>query len=77
MDREGSGGVPPPHPAYAALSTHGTCRQSPWRLRGPTVIPEGTGVPGPQRCLNQTLSKDREAFAHRLPQERVDPTPNE
>lgn len=64
------------HPsAYAALCTHGTCRQSQWRLRCPGVILEGTGVPGPQRCLNQTLSKGREAFAHRLPRGRVAPNP--
>lgn len=62
--------------AYAALCTHETCRLSHWRLQG--EILEGTGVPGPQRCLNQTLSKGQEAFAHRLPRGReapADPTP--
>lgn len=63
------------HPsAYAALCTHRTCRQSQWRLQG--EILEGTGVPGPQRCLNQTPSKGREAFAHRLPQEDFPPQPH-
>lgn len=69
------------HPcATAALCTHGTSRQSQWRLRCLGVILEGTGVPGPQRCLNQTPSKGREAFAHRLPPGRVSPntpTPSE
>lgn len=69
------------HPcATAALCTHGTSRQSQWRLRCLGVILEGTGVPDPQRCLNQTPSKGREAFAHRLPPGRVSPntpTPSE
>lgn len=64
--------------AYAALCTHETCRLSHWRLQGQGAILEGTGVPGPQRCLNQTLSKGQGAFAHRLPRGReapADPTP--
>lgn len=79
FEREGSGSATPS--AYAALCTHGTCRQSQRRLRCPGVILEGTGVPGPQRCLNQTPSKGREAFAHHLPQEELPPkthhTPSE
>lgn len=62
--------------AFTALCTHGTCRQSQRRLRCPGVIQEGTGVPGPQRCLSQTPSKGREAFAHRLPREELPTTPH-
>lgn len=31
---------------------------------------------GPRRCLNQTLSKGREAFAHRLPRKELAPPPS-
>lgn len=63
----------PPSAIIAALCTHGTCRQSQWRLRCPGVILEGTKEQGPRRCLNQTLSKGREAFAHRLPRKELAP----
>lgn len=65
--------VPPS--AYGALCTHRTCHQSLWRLRCAGVILEVTRVPDPQRCLNQTPSKGREAFAHHLPQKKFDPNP--
>lgn len=57
------------------LCTHGTCHQSQWRLQSLGVTLGGTGVPGPPRCLNQTPSMGREAFAHRLPQAALTPPP--
>lgn len=62
-------------PASAAVCTHRTCRQSPWRLRCPGAFLEVVGAPGPQRCLNQTPSKGQKAFAHRLPQGELPPSP--
>lgn len=63
--------VPPS--AYAAACTHRTRCQSLWRLHCRGVNLEVAGVPGPQRCLNQTPSKGQKAFAHRLPQGELPP----